>query len=64
METPVFDLKRVSDTPLYTNYYTPDTATDADAGIYISSYNITASTTDVLRVEMNYAGSVPVLLSS
>lgn len=47
-----------------TYYYKPDTVSNADAGLYISSYNVTATTTDVLRVEMSYEGSGPITLTS
>lgn len=47
-----------------TNYYKPDTVSNAAAGLYISSYNVTASTEDVIRLEMGYQGSGPVLLTT
>lgn len=58
---------KLTDVWLYitlTDYYKPDTVTSPGAGIFISSFNITAATTDVIRVEMTYRGNGPLLLTS
>lgn len=47
-----------------TSYYTPDTATDADAGCYITSYNSTATHGDVIRVDVSFEGTGPVFQTS
>jgi endoglucanase Acf2 len=58
---------KLTDVWLYTTasgYYKPDTVTDATAGMYVSSFSITANTADVLRVEVGFRGNGPILLTS
>lgn len=42
-----------------TDYYYPDTVAFADAGVYITSEEITAATNDVTRVSFNFEATGP-----
>lgn len=67
LESAVISGTKISNLRLYvdgTSYYTPDTATDANAGCYITSYNSTATHGDVLRVEVSFKGTGPVWQTS
>ena len=46
------------------NYYKPDTASNADACLYIGNYSVTAATTDVIRLELTFRGNGPLILTS
>lgn len=43
-------------------YWTPDTATDPDAGVYITEYNISSTAEGITEVSMTFEGSGPVHL--
>ena len=63
LENAVVSGTLITDLRLYvddTNYYAPDTATDADAGCYITSFNSTATHGDVIRLDVSFNGTGPV----
>lgn len=47
-----------------TNYFTPDTATRAAAGLYIESYAVSADTEAVVGFDMTFKGSGPIHLTT
>lgn len=46
------------------NYYTPDTSSDADAGCYITSHAPAIAQGDVARVTYSVTGTGPIYLTS
>ena len=57
----------ITDLRLYedaTNYWTPDTVTDSDAGCYITSYGVTVDRAGVNSVSITFEGTGPIYRTS
>jgi len=67
MENAVVSGTKLTDLRFYidaTNYYTSDTDSDADAGAYITSYNISTAQGDVAKVSISIEGTGPIYRTS
>ncbi len=63
MQSEVLSGGKITTLRLYedaTNYWTPDTGTDADAGCFVSTYTITVDRSGVNSVSMTVEGTGPI----
>lgn len=67
LENAVVSGTKLTDLRFYidnTNYYTSDTDSDADAGAYITSYNVSTAQGDVAKVSISIEGTGPICKKS
>ncbi len=67
LQSEVLSGGKITDLRLYedvTNYWTPDTGTDADAGCFVTTYTITVDRSGVNSVSLTVEGTGPIYRTS